>query len=479
MMTGRASTLTRVFTVGISAAALTLATASTAMAAPGDWTQLSQLSAGSGFPRMSNLVEPTVARFGSTLQVIWGSEMSSSSGSYFTAMLDGAGNVTTPSREIISNWKTLTDDPTVTTIGGQRFLAFSGLADGLTGAEYYATSSDGLTWTKGAGSLSAAQSAYTDEGSDLLDNAGTPVWVGNAHAASLSWHVGISPTDPAPAGSDGTLSLTGCCSYYAAAARDEASGAVYSAFYSNISTPTVDGIQVGQILPTQGTFAQAPGSSNGSGDSVDPGQRVAMAARTGGGVYVAYKLGYPTVTGIRVLQVGTGNTMDVPGSAGAKGVALSGGPDGRLWVTWISNNKIKAVHTNAAATKFGSVGSWGAPHGTSTMWHVTSSAVAGGLDIVTSTSVAEKINVWHTQAVRTLTVRPNPARVSRGHSVTFTVTDAGDPVAGASVKFGSITGLHTNAAGKITLNAPGSAGSTKVTAKKAGYNPGTTTVRVR
>ena len=60
----------------------------------------------------------------------------------------------------------------------------------------------------------------------------------------------------------------------------------------------------------------------------------------------------------------------------------------------------------------------------------------------------------------------------RGSGVTFTVTDAGDPVAGATVRFGSRSAT-TNAAGKATISAPGSSGRVTATAKKGVYNPGT------
>jgi hypothetical protein len=62
--------------------------------------------------------------------------------------------------------------------------------------------------------------------------------------------------------------------------------------------------------------------------------------------------------------------------------------------------------------------------------------------------------------------------------VTLTVTDAGDPVSGATVRLGSRTGT-TNAAGRVTLAAPGSPGRVTATATKGTYNRGSTTVRVR
>ena len=334
----------------------------------------------------------------------------------------------------------------------------------------------------GSGTLSETQSAYGSYGSDAVDNAGTPVWVGNAGTTTgIRWHSGISPTDPAPAGSDGQFLLAGCCAYNAAVARDEATGAVFGSFYSNSSATTENGIQVGQILPTQGAFAQAPGSvtiRDGAADSEDPSQQVALASRPGGGVYVAYAVGYPSATTIRLLQVGTSNTIDVPGSANAEHISLAGGPDGRMWISWVSGDRLKVVHTNTAVTRFGSTGAWGAPRGTDTMWKTTSSAAGGALDVVVTATTQAKINVWHTQVNRTLSLAASPVNPRRAGNVTFTVTDAGDPVAGAQVKIGGRTGM-TNAAGKVTLRAPSSKGRAKATASKSGYNPGTTSIRVR
>jgi hypothetical protein len=97
--------------------------------------------------------------------------------------------------------------------------------------------------------------------------------------------------------------------------------------------------------------------------------------------------------------------------------------------------------------------------------------------VISSNGSDGKINVWHTQALRTLSVAGSPATVRRGHSVRFTVTDAGDPVPGATVKFAGHTAT-TNASGKVTLGASGHGRKTAV-AKKGGYNSGATSVRVR
>jgi hypothetical protein len=474
----------RVFVVGAVAAAVVLGMAPAAMAAPGDWTQLSTYSAATSQPRMSIINQPTVARFASDLQVVWNGE-GAGGDHYSTAIVGGSGRVTTPAHEIISNWATVTENAALISLGGQRFLAFSGLqstntgAPYTSGAEYYATSGDGQTFTVGAGTLSASTTAYGSYGNDVVDNAGTPVWVGNAGTTSgISWHVGIAPSDPAPAGSDGHFGLTGCCAYNAAGARDAATGAVYVAFYSNSSGSAEMGVQVGQILPTQGAFTQAPGSmtSNEYGNNaISPTQRIALAGRAGGGVYAAYVMGYPSVKTIRIWQVGTANTLDVPASQ-ASAISLASDPSGRLWLTYVQSDKIKVVHTNKAATALGAVGSWGAPRGKTDLWKTATSATDGVLDVVATASGAdEKVNVWHTQALRTLSIKASPSPASRGRAVTFTVTDAGDPVSGVQVKFAGRT-ASTNGSGKATITASSSG---KATAKKSGYNSGQTSVRVR
>jgi hypothetical protein len=473
--------IARIATGAILGAALVAGTAPAAFAAPGDWTQLSQTSSAARYPEVGNIAEPSMARFGGALQVLWGQQQSSSRQAYYSAILDGNGRVTTPAAQAFE-WDALTKNPTLISLGGQRFLSFSGLNPGRSGAQYFATSGDGLTWSVSNGSMSETQSAYAAYGSDAIDNAGTPVWVGNAGSTSgIRWHIGTSDVNPAPAGTDQQFSLGGCCAYNAAAARDEATGVVYAAFYSNSSATTEEGIQVGRIIPGPGAFSQAPGSvtTNDYGtNSSDPDQQVAMAARAGGGVYVAYKMGYPSTKSIRILRVDTGATLDFPVSGNVRSVSMGADPAGRIWVVWNQDNRMRAVHTNRAGSVLGSIGAWGAPRGTDTMWKTTTSGSEGGADVVVTATTQSAINVWHTQIERTLTVSADPGSVRRGGRVTFSVTDAGDPVAGATVRFGSRTG-RTNASGKATIAAPGARGTARAKASKAGYNGNLTAVRVR
>jgi hypothetical protein len=396
---------------GMALAASAIAAAPAALAGgPAGWQRLSNLSSAAGSAQVKNYDEPTVGRLGANLQVIWPTQVSSSQMAYSTAILDAAGRVVTPSTPIITGWTGLTKDPRLITVAGTQFLAFSGIQTTdssnpyALGSEYYATSPDGLTWTVGGGSLSQSTSAYADYGNDAVDNASVPVWVGNPGTVNgIRWHSGVSAAIPATE-PDSAFNLSGCCAYHAAAARDNATGSVFAAFSSNSSSPAEQGIQVGQILPTAGAFTQAPGSvvtRAGAAYSLAADQRVAMVSRPGGGVLVAYKVGYPTTSRIRVWHVGTAQTIDIPGSPGASTVAMAAAPDGEVWVTWIANGRVKAVRISSSRVIPGSAISWARPPKTSSLWKIAASAGSPKhLDVViTATGPGDSINVWHRHTV--------------------------------------------------------------------------------
>jgi hypothetical protein len=403
----------RILAAGI-ALALGLALAPLAGPAPaagaGNWSRLS--ATGGGYPRISNIDEPTLGRLGTGLQVVWPVQTSPSTAEYQTSIVSAAGQTTLGATPILSGWADLIADPRLITVGGVQFLAFSGLrstdsADPYAiGAEYFATSADGRTWELAAGSLSESTSAYADYGNDAVDNAGTPVWVGNPGTVTgIRWQSGTTPVIPSPAGTGGSIALTGCCGYNAAAARDNATGAVIAAFYSNSNDPAEQGIQAGQILPSPSAFAQAPGSVTNAGTgagSLSPDQRIAMVSRTGGGVLVAYKVGYPTTSRIRVWQAGTSRQFDLPGSSGAGRIAMAAEPGGQVWVTWIAGSKVKAARISASGVVPRSTITWAGPPGTSTLWKIgASSGAQKRLDvIVTASGAGGGINVWHRQATR-------------------------------------------------------------------------------
>ncbi len=89
--------------------------------------------------------------------------------------------------------------------------------------------------------------------------------------------------------------------------------------------------------------------------------------------------------------------------------------------------------------------------------------------------------LFHTQILAGLSLTAKPSKFShkKGKKVTFTVTDAGQAIAGAKV---SCLGKHgtTAATGKVKLafHKGAAKGKHVCTATKSGYNGGKTTIKV-
>lgn len=251
---------------------------------------------------------------------------------------------------------------------------------------------------------------------------------------------------------------------------------VWVGWYANGSTEETIGTFVRRIAPTLGPILKAPGSSVDT--SAVPTERVALAARVGGGVYAAYCSGYPTCANIRLWKVGASRAMAVPGSRYAARIALAAAPSGRLWLSWGNNiPTVKALRTNRAATRLGATRDVGVPRGHNAIYALAMEGSTGRGDVV--------INVgdgfWHTQVLAGLSLKAAPTSWRHGtrKRVTFTVTDAGEKVRGALVRVGSRR-CTTTARGTCQITFPTSvrAGRPVARATKAGYAPGTRQLRV-
>jgi len=173
-------------------------------------------------------------------------------------------------------------------------------------------------------------------------------------------------------------------------------------------------------------------------------------------------------------------------TGGAGRVALAAGPGGRLTVAWFDfgQNKIHVVRTNTAATQFGGVRTVSPPPQTVIFNGLQVEASSGRQDLIanaTSTKPPNPVQFWQTQVLANLKLTVKPASFShrRATSVTFTVTDAGDPVPSAHVSCIGKSGM-TNAKGQIKITFPRGTATGKHTcsASKANYGPGTATLTV-
>lgn len=444
--------------------------AAPAVASPGEWTQVSQISSSSRYPDVSISTQPSMGRFGDQLQVVWRQEASSSDTQYWSAIVDRNGTVTRSAFPIVTGWAALTNSTSIIDLNGQRLLTFSGLPDGLGGATRYATSGDGVAWTVQPGSLSETNTTYNSNGGSTVNAGGTPIWVGTPGInAGLTWHVGLSGSNPAPQGSDIQFTGLGCCSYDAEAAYDASTGTTWAAFYSNNSG--APGVYVGPVSPGAPGFQRPPGVQ-------DSAQQASITARPGGGIFTAYLTKAQSFRGtVRVWNASTGTTWDIPDSESADNVTVSAGTDGRVYVVWESGGDIRAVVSNRAGTAFGAQGSFGGPQKGATIYFLRALGGNGRADVLTMSRVGQA-NVWHGQVQPTLTVSAKPAVAKRGRVASIVVQDAGDPVSGAKVRVAGRT-VTTGANGTVKIKVPNKRGAVRVEATKAGFNAATASIRIR
>ncbi|MFC6042113.1 hypothetical protein ACFP8W_09025 [Nocardioides hankookensis] len=436
---------------------------------PGSWTKIS--TGGSGINFESSLHRTADG----VLHVLYPRSSGADTGLAHTSI--SAGGAVTGQQDVLgTTWSIMDSAPVLVdgpggglraVFGGQQTTSAGFWSDGRM---YTATApASGASWTLPAEAVGDSHSAYGSYGTAATTLAdGTPVAAYPLNS-SITWHVGTG------AGGDQTFDVP-CCAYDMTMVRDGEN--VWMAWYANGTGASANGTFVRQIYPTLGPIIKAPGSSVG-GDSL-PAGRVAMVARAGGGVYLAYCTGYPYCENVGLWKVGSSKVLKVPGTKYANLVALSAGPTGRLWLAWSDNIPVvKALRTDRSVGKLGTVRNVGMPHGKAAVYSLAIEGSTGRGDVV----IQVGDGFWHTQVVAALTVRGKPGVWKHGtkkQKVAFTVTDAGDAVAGAVVKVGP-KHCTTKASGKCVIAFPKSTkkGRLVVLASKPGYANAKSTLRVK
>ena len=322
-------------------------------------------------------------------------------------------------------------------------------------------SAAGMPWALKPGNAAQATYAYaTSVAGAGLAKDGTPIsaWAGSP---GLGFHYGVEPTTP-----DGTIPQAGCCLYSPEIAVDSTSGQAWVGFHSNEDGRP--GLYVNAIRPggPQGGRRLAAGSVVGK-SSVAPGNRTALTGRIGApGVFLFFGRGYPTFKTLALWKVDTARPSLTIKADRNEHANVAAAPEGRLWLMWEVSGRIFAARTNRTATRLGAVNVLGAP-GSRTIYRLNGEGSAGPLDLLVNDGQA----LWHQQVWPKLQVTGSRS----GRNVVFRVRDAGDAVAGATVKAGGRT-LQTSANGTATLRgAP--TGRIRATAAKAGYAPASASIR--
>lgn len=326
----------------------------------------------------------------------------------------------------------------------------------------------GVGWAREGIRVSSKSGEFDSVGAGLAAD-GSPVFAFSASFV-LAAHFGLDPAQ-------GDLELqpdARCCDYHPDVATDAKTGQTVLAWFSNAQGRT--GTWVQRIAPGTGPRQRAPGSVDANGDAHGTDQRTPITARLGApGVYVAYCGGYPTCTRVLLWRIGAPKPFQVGASADVEDVHVSPGPEGRLWVAWHDGQHAKrifAARTNRAVSCVGPASQVTPPAGTSAIWKVNGEGSLGPLDLLVSASTPGSLATWHTRVLPRLSLRALKGK----SAVTFVVTDACEPVAGAAVKVGGKS-LVTNAKGRVTIALGKGQHSAK--AAKADYAPAAVGVRLK
>jgi hypothetical protein len=377
-----------------------------------------------------------------------------------TPITDGeVGETTTAS----GPWRSAGDPAAVLTPEGGIRVFFPGLtgsdatADGVQSAS---TDAKATTWTQ-TGQVSSTRSAVPDGVGAGVRPDDVPAFA-YAYSFVLGLHFGLDPGTP----DVNLLSSRACCAYFPNLAFSETDDDGYIGWYSNVTDQ--EGLWVQQIWPTMGTPTAVP-EATVDGKLLAPSQRSPIAARVGGGTYYAYCSGYPTCTEVKLWKVGDPAPVDVATGKDVEEVNLAADPDGRLWVMWEDTAEgLFATRTNEDADEFGAVVQVDRAPDADTTWKLQGNATEDQLDVFAAFTTPDAIATWHTAVLPGLTVETAKTK----KKVTFSVSDAGEPVAGAKVAFKKKT-VTTNAKGQAS--APSAKGTATIT--KTGYTDAVATVK--
>ena len=459
------------------ALALSLIGTAPSHAGPGDWANVSGIPSGSNYPEISTSAVPSVKLFGNQLQVAWSQADSANAGGIYLAALNANGAIARGAAAAVTGGR-FNGYPQLLSYQGQRALSFGGFPAGTSGSrgQNLATSSDGVNWTLNPGSLSATNLADVSSGGGTVEAQSpapnTLIWAGAPNMGSVTWHVGLSATNPADT-ADGRYDPPAGQSVSAVNVVYEASSQKTFAGFYNSSAGTF----FGEIAPNYAGFGLVPGSEIRSSDGA--GSPVPMAARAQGGVFIAFSDPAGSTSSSRSLvirEMNSGRTWTIPGSEGAEQAAMDAAPNGRVWVTYEKSGEMYIAHTDPDARDFGAPRAWGTPERGATIYQSSIEGDASAAYIGINTFARGEQNIYVTPVQPNLTVDV-VGRAKPGATVKLRIRDGGAPVRNARVKVAN-RDLKSGKGGLVKFTAPRS-GSVKVTVSGPGYATSSRTISLR
>lgn len=411
---------------------------------------------------------------------------------YSVAKLSPSGAASTTTRVFpAGSWAGITFEPALVSHGSVPLMVFSGQRNGggplSNGCVVGAVPPASGSWQVQTWSLSR-DCVFSNTGfGDAAENSSGQISAGWSGGAAVEYRLGVSASIPAGTPDRQVKLSSGHPQAVAESVNSAGNGDIYLAFDRFYSAKgSQDGVYV-KDLTANGPVAKAPGSGSNTVTiySVQPQILPFASSSAHPGVYVAY-CANSGCSSLLLWRDGAKKALKVPHSAKALGVAMSSGPAGRLWLAWynVASNRVYTVRTNKADTRFGPVRSYKAPCYDDANTHLgLSGGGYGRLDVgvecLSAKTTKPVIEVTQTLATLRVSASKRTVRSSSAVKVTFTVTDAGDPVSGATVKVAGHT-AKTGSNGKATITIPKGtrAGTYGVTATLASYFSGHASIKV-
>ncbi|MDF2750498.1 MAG: hypothetical protein K0T00_1674 [Gaiellaceae bacterium] len=483
----------RAYALGAVIVAALACVGATTAGVPGRWDVVVQ---GAEVPGNSASELGLARAAGGVLHVAWKERTGPLTEAIRHRTVSPAGRVG-PVSTIASGWASLSDPELVVAAGRVRAY-FGGQrttdpTDPLTGLLWASAPVSGGPWTPPAviharNNTGGARNPSVAVGRDGTDY---QAWYG---ASEIYVHRGLDPAAP-----DHLFTASPALTEFGPTVVADAAGRVWVSWCGFGGSG--GGLFVQRADPASGAPIGAPRKLPGSTTPYGGTQhstcnlertaarRTPMVARAGGGVFVAGSAGYPALSRVHVWRIDPSGQIPagsfVVASAAAFGHAtpmLAAAPDGRVWVAWLETRPGRPVIAARRSNRLGTA--WGEPVRVSApgRWlpgALNISAQRGRLDVLgLMGSVGAADSVQHTQLLPGLTLkRTGTTRRPDGSVVVrFRVEDAGDPVAGASVRIpGSLSTTEATAGDGVAVVwlPAGTARTVRATAAKAGYVPHT------
>jgi hypothetical protein len=353
--------------------------------------------------------------------------------------------------------------------------------------------SAGTPWTLQQGDVTEGAGGYASDIGAAVSANNTPLFSWAA-TAGVFVHAG---TDPATNDYNVHSQLGGCCGYSPDIGYDASSGNGWVVWASNATDHV--GLYAQKIDAATGapigTASRLPQSATTFAGTVSFNQQITRTPVATGAhaAYVAYTANYPTTTRILLWKLSSSGVsapmVVAKDSGGVRTPGIAVDSHGRVWVTWSHRGPnglpiVQARRSNAGVTRFGATVSVSkAPSGDcQSLYELTPAAAPSRLHIVSTwaASCSSSYGLYYTQVFPGLTVSSSPSHFRGKSKVTFTVTDAGVAVKGATVSVdGKSDTTNSNGKAAIVLGPVKKKAHFVATATKHAFVRGRTTVVVR